>query len=960
MTYFLEDIAHYLFGKTHGNFQQTIIIFPNRRAQLFFNEHLSHLSDKPIWAPDYFTISEFIWKLSGLQVADQLTLLFRLFKVFKEVSGSNETFDTFYYYCEMLLSDFDDIDKYRVDARAVFKNIAELKSMEDLHGYLDEIQLNTIRQFWEVFSNAKDSSEKNRFLNLWDRLYEIYDRFGIVLTAEGLAYEGMAYRKAVDNLKADTHNFWSDKQLVFIGFNALNRSEEILFDRFRNLGNTLFFWDYNEAYIKNELHEAGLFLRKYINRYPQPLDFELNSEIDGNPEIKTLAVPSNIAQAKTIDYCLQELHASIIDKPSQTAIVMADERLLAPLLNSMPASIDKINISMGYPVIDTPVFSFISSLNDLHRNKKIPSAGEDTYLYYHKDIFNLLKHSYFNTLISSRIILSFEEKCRKSNTIFINPSELGLDHPIIDMIFQPISDPNSLGRYLREIVESIAVHLIGPDQQTEELAWQIEVLHRVHQVLMQFESQLSDSGLIIQFPTALSLLRKVLSGITVPFSGEPLSGLQIMGILETRALDFENLIILSMNEGKFPKTGQIPSFIPFALREGFGLPTIRHQDAIYAYYFYRLLHRSKQVILVYNTKSEGLQKGEPSRYILQLNYESGRKLQHTDMGYRISSFPVRVIRGMHTEEVSRKLQKYIRSAGSSFLSPSAIISYLKCKLRFYFRYIEEIEEPENIEEQVEANVFGSIVHKAMAILYDDLVGKTAISEQISAIAKDVKGIEMAINKAFADEYFHKTQLKESDFHGRNIIVKKVIKKYIKGILDFDSIHSPQHLISLEKRYNFYLPLDEKGTEVGIGGFVDRLDEKDGLVRVIDYKTGEKNNSFGSIEQLFSEDRNKRNDAVLQTFLYAYMVLDPNENKPVQPSLFFVREIFKPTFDHRVQLAEDRKKFYVTDFRTLAPEFKQHLVRLLTELFNSEIPFLQTADTENCKACPYNAICKRKV
>jgi hypothetical protein len=957
MTFFLEDIARYLFEKNKGDFQHTVIVFPNRRAQLFFNDHLSHLSEKPLWAPDYYTISDLIRKLSGLQIADQLTLLFRLFKIYKEVSGSGETFDTFYYYCEMMLSDFDDLDKYRVDAGMLFKNIADLKSMEDYHGYLDEIQLNTIRQFWEIYSTSKDSTEKDKFMSLWNILHTLYIRFGAALKAEGLAYEGMAYRMAVEKVEVGTIDFLSSKQLVFIGFNALNRSEEILFDRFKNSGNALFFWDYDERYVKNNLHEAGLFLRKYLDRYPQPEDFVANQGVESNPDIKTVAVPSNISQAKAIDFCLKEIQSGFVTKPSQTAIILADERILSPVLNALPASFDKVNISMGYPVIDTPVFGFISLLTDLHLNKKTAPSSEKT-IFYHRDFFNLLKHGFLKSLIPSDILLSFEEKCRKENSIFIDPAEIGINHPLLVRIFKPFDEPDYFGRYLREILETVAKHLISQEHRTTELTWQIEIIYHVHQVLMQFEVQLKDSGLAIKLPTLLKLLRRILSGSSVPFSGEPLSGLQIMGILETRTLDFENLIILSMNEGKFPKTGHIPSFIPFALREGFGLPTIRHQDAIFAYYFYRLLHRSKNIVLVYNTKSEGLQKGEPSRYILQLLYEPDRHVQQIDIGYKISPTYSRKLRGIHTQEVSQKLIRYLRPQGTSFLSPSAMITYLKCKLRFYFNYIEEIKEPENIEEQIEANVFGSILHRSMSILYQDLVGKTADKKQIDAIAKDDAIVDYAIRKAFGDEYFHKSDVKSTDFHGRNIIIRNVIERYVKGILSFDSLNSPFRIISLENRYQLILPLGEKGIEVGMGGFVDRLDEKDGFLRVIDYKTGEKKNSFQSLDELFSDDRKKRNDAVLQIFLYACMIADSHTDKPVQPSLLFVREIFQHDFDMKVMLTENRKKTALNDFRGIASDFKLHLVQLLSDLFNPEIHFEQTADSENCKTCPYNSICMR--
>jgi hypothetical protein len=571
------------------------------------------LINKPLWAPDYYTISDFVRKLSGLQSADQLTLLFRLFRIYKEVTGSNETFDSFYYYCEMVLSDFDDIDKYLVDAKDIFRNIADLKSLEDYKSSLDEVQIDIIRQFWDIYLTAKDSAEKEKFELLWKKLFTIYKLFGESLKTDGIAYEGMAYRLAIDNSKTNKVDVFLSKQLIFIGFNALNRCEEFLFDHYKINSDTLFFWDYDESYIINKLHEAGFFLRKYLTRYPQPIDFKV-SQPNVKPEITTIAVPSNISQAKSLDYCLQQLKLPKILKPSQTAVILADERILPAVLYAIPTSIEKVNISMGYPLIDTPVYSLIFSLSELHLNKRINK--NQNFTFYYKDVFNVLKNGLLINLIPAEPLSAFEERCTKENIIFIDQGDIDFNIPILEKILCPPEQTGNYGEYLREIIELIAQNMAGEASKSIQFAWQIELLYHVHKILTQFELQLKNSGLELQLPTIIRLLRRILSGTSVPFSGEPLVGMQIMGILETRTLDFENLIIMSMNEGKFPKSGHVPSFIPFALREGFGLPTIRHQDAIYAYYFYRLLHRTKKLIMVFNTKADGLQKGEQSRYLI--------------------------------------------------------------------------------------------------------------------------------------------------------------------------------------------------------------------------------------------------------------------------------------------------------------------------------------------------------
>ncbi len=960
MTYFLEDIARYLYTKNQGNFQQTIIVFPNRRAKLFFNSHLAKLSDKPMWAPDYYTITDLVKELSGLQFADQVTLLFRLFTLYKEIAGSEDTFDSFYYYCEIMLSDFDDVDKYRIDAAMLYKNLSDLKTIEDYSSYLDEYQLNTIRHFWNVYVKAKDSPEKEKFINLWNIIFRLYTRFVDDLNAEGMAYEGMAYRKAIDKLEKDTIGIFADKQVVFIGFNALNRSEELLFDYFKKRESTLFFWDYDSSYIKNELHEAGFFLRKYIARYPQPADFNPAKINSSDQQVEIISVPSVISQAKAVEYCLNKTNSGEITNPSQTAIILADESLLPSLINSLPANVDEINISMGYPVLNTSAYSFITTLLDLHVNLKPGGPGRHAVEYYYDDLFNILKHIYVRQLIPSASLEKFEQECKKRNAIYIDPSELFPLHPLLPLIFRSPEKPILFIRYLREIIEAIGVYSIRDETKPKAITWQTEILYRIHRVLIQLEAQVESADINIQFRTIAGILRKTLAKTTVPFTGEPLKGMQVMGILETRTLDFDNIILLSMNEGVFPKTGHAPSFIPYALREGFGLPTLRHQDAIFAYYFYRLLHRTKHLLLVYNTKTEGLQKGEPSRFIVQLQYEHSSVVSYTDIGYRIAPFITKKFAGIHSSEVQKKLMRFQQTDGSAFLSPSAINTYLNCKLWFYYKYIEELKEPDDFEEEIEANVFGSILHRSMAILYSDFKKRVVHAEDIKKIMEDKQTIKSAINKAFGELYFHNEEVGESDFRGRNLIIRKVIERYLHGILAYDHSNCPFRIESLEEYYQALIPLEEPGKSVAVGGYIDRLDEKNGTIRVMDYKTGMPKPVFSSVADLFNSSLKKRNDAVFQTFLYADIIGKSGFGLPIQPSLFFVREVFKPDFSIYVVQTENRKKTTVTNFQHFTGEFEMHLMRTLNEMFHPDTMFGQTTNTDLCTKCPYDAICRRNV
>ena len=956
MTYFLQEVASYLYQKNKGNFRDTVIIFPGRRARLFFNHFLSQMADKPLWAPKYYTISDFVQQLSGLQLADPLSLLFRLYTIFRKITSSKETFDNFYYYCEVILADFDDIDKYRIDADALYTNLSDLKTLEDYKEYLEDFQIDTIRNFWDILIKSRESDEKDQFLSVWEALSSMYTEFGNSLEKEGLAYEGRIYRRAIDRLLSGQEHELFDHEVVFVGFNALNHSEEILFDRFQTRGNTLFFWDYDESYIKSDLHEAGFFLKKYIIRYPQPTDFISGQHTDiREQKITTVAVPSTVSQAKIIDKCLEISGSGKVKSPLQTALILADETLLMPVVNSLPGAIEDVNISMGYPVIDTPAYSFITSLTDLQRNRR---KSGNRIEYYYQNVFSVLKHATLNHFIDREEAESFQKKCQQKNRIFIWSGDITVQGDMIDLIFHPLEEPVQFGQYLRKIIEIIATKESSEAGDMDN-KWQLEILFAIHKVLMRFEVLVQESGIEFTFSTLLNLLRKILQGTTVPFEGEPLTGLQVMGILETRTLDFENVVILSMNEGVFPKSEHIPSLIPFSLREGFRLPTINHQDAIFGYYFYRLLHRSKNVVLVYNTRTEGLLKGEPSRFLLQLKYERSVPPVHLDMGYEAGPHFTRRITVNKNENVFEALKKYQIRESDYIISPSALNNYIVCSLRFYYKYIEEIEEPEEIKERIEADMFGRILHKAMSVLYKPFYNKDCQAKDIESVRSDKKKVKNAIKQAFAEEYFQKKEIDDDDFHGMNLIIWNVIEQYIGGILAYDIQSVPFTILSTEEKYFTLIRPENSSMEVRVGGYIDRLDRKDGIVRIIDYKTGKRDSTFSSVESLFSSKDERRNGAVFQTFLYSWILSKENPGSTIQPLLYYIRDIYQPNYSPEIFQSENRKKIRVENFDNYMEGFGKHITGLINEIFDANVPFSQTDDLEHCKRCPYNEICLRE-
>jgi len=956
MNYFLKDVADYLYRRKNGDFRNMIVVFPGRRASLFFNHFLSQMSEKPLWAPRYLTISELVQQLSGFQISDQLTLIFRLYSVFKKITGSAETFDTFYNYSGILLSDFDDIDKNVVRAEALFTNLADLKALEDYKEYLDNHQLEIIRDFWNVLIKSRDSKEKEQFISIWESLAAIYNELGKSLEKEGIVYEGKAYLKALNEPNPETEKFIEKHELAFIGFNALSRSEELLFDRFKNKGNAFFFWDYDESYLKDTIHEAGFFLRKYVYRYPSPPDFKKSSHVVAEDQkVTILSVPLAVSQAKVIKECISILGSDTIESPLDTALILADESILSPVVNSIPENLGEVNVSMGYPIIDTPAHSFFDSLIDLHKNKKRKGETQE-YLYYHQDFFGILDHSFLN-LQDSKEFQVFRNDCIKRNLVYIDPSLLPLRGTVADLIFRPLDETRSFGSYARDIIEQITEDAGKQGDKYFHTQWQLEILFTIRKMMTRFETLMSLTDIELSFPVILNLLKRILKSLSVPFSGEPLKGLQVMGILETRTLDFEKLVIMPMNEGSFPKTGHVPSMIPYALREGFGLPTLRHQDAIFGYYFYRLLHRSKQVVLVYNSQTKGLQRGEPSRFVRQLQYERKIPPVLVESGYKVGLLTGKTISAKKGSEVFAKLERYQDPQGTAFLSPSALNTYINCSLKFYFRYIEQIREPDSITEEIEGDVFGSILHKTMSEIYGPYTGQVCTPDIIDTILKNREVIDKAIDHAFASEYFNEPVTRDS-FKGRNLIVRSIIEKYTEGILEYDRKSGGFTMIASERSYIAAIKPGNQESPLRIGGFIDRIDLKDGVKRIIDYKTGSGKNIFRDIKSLFSSGTKNRNSSVFQVFLYSW-VFHKHERDAVRPLLYHIRNIYDEKYSPDIVQSENRNRKIISNFAEFAQEFEEHLQLLVNEIYNAEIPFTQTEDAEQCRFCPFNEICLRE-
>ena len=957
MQAFLNNIAKDLFSRYNESISDLCIVFPNRRAGLYFKKYLAELNQKPIWAPTTTTINELVQQIAGLTIADNIKLLFELYLVYKKCKKSEESFDDFYFWGEMLLNDFDDIDKYQVKTCDLFDNIESLKDIDDHFDYLSDEQINAIKQFWKSFDVQRKSSHQENFISLWSVLLNIYEQFNANLKKQKLAYEGMVYRSVADKLQTNENLDLPYSKYIFVGFNALNTCEQLLFSYLQDNDLADFYWDYDESYVNNEYHEAGFFLRKNIRNFTQPNDFvnqNIFKSLSENKNINIISVPSDVGQAKAISEILNDEDFEYSESPNKTAIVLSDEDLLVPVLHSIPDTVEKLNITMGYPVSNTPIYSLLEHVIELQKNAKRTKSG---ITFYHKNVIAILNHQYINTQFEqeAKNLLSF---IKNKNRIVIQEKELA-NCDFFKTIFTKINSYTDLSDYFLTILHHIYNSLKYDDNKNtiHTNALEKEYIYHIYLSINRIKDVLSEQNIDIRIDTYIRLVRKIIRNLRVPFTGEPLLGVQLMGILETRLLDFENLIITSLNEGVLPKTEATLSFIPYNLRRGFGLPTIEHQDAIFGYYFYRLLQRAKNITLLYNSSTNGMQTGEMSRFIYQLKYESNYNISEKSLRYDINIAQPKDLKVDKTKSVINKFDKFLSSkGGQKYLSPSALTTYLRCKLQFYFKYLAELREHDDITEEIDAPLFGNILHESIDCLYKPFVGRNLLPEDFNLLRKDKEKVRFAIDHAFKKEYFKSDEI---NYSGKNIIVRDIIEKYILQILKIDEKTAPLKIISLENTYQIEIPISQNGSfeMVKLGGKIDRVDEVENNIRIIDYKTGGDKLEFTDIESLFSENVKNQSSVVFQTLLYAKFYSDlkkPSQN--LIPGVYSVRKIFDKNFDYRILCKKE--KSYLTNYSLVVDEYLDNLNHLIQEIFNPDTLFEQTQDIRTCEYCDFKRLCHK--
>ncbi|MCH6232986.1 PD-(D/E)XK nuclease family protein [Cognataquiflexum rubidum] len=930
--------------------QNLVIVLPNRRAGLFFTQHLGALIEEPTWMPEVKTIEDVFYQYAGQRPSDDLTLIFELYKVYQSLHPEPETFDRFYFWGEMILKDFNDLDQFMADAKKLYLHLSEIKELESDLSFLSNSQIELIRQFWNSFEK-QDRSHQEKFLKFWQMLSPLYQAYQASLEVSGLAYSGKLYRKVAQSLDEISK---PEKHFIFIGFNAFTCTEEKLIRHFISEFGARIFWDIDGYYLDDANQEAGLFFREYQKdkifgpTFPKEIPTHIQNR---KAKIHTYATPLKTNQANLV--------GSILEKGGQdenweeTVVILPDEQMLFPILHTLPGQIDKVNVTMGYPVKNAPVYAFLEAVLEMQRFIKVE---EGKVLFYHQPVKNLLSSIYLkaeNESFVAKTLADMQEK----NQIYIPVSTLHQGGALFQLIFQQLKS-ETLFPYLSVLMEQLAERLTDEPLQRLYLYQCFKQLNRLREIFEKQESTTVDREFFIR------LFRQVFREVKLPFEGEPLQGLQVMGVLESRNLDFRRVIICNMNEDSFPPSAGLNSMIPFNIRKAFGLPVQEQNDAIYAYTFYRLLHSAEEVHMIYTTASDQGKAGEKSRYIQQMMVELGIEMKEEIIYVPIDLKNTDAISISKTPEVLNLLDRYVISAegfAQTSFSPSALSVYLDCRLKFYLQYLANIQEKDEVKEEIDAAVFGNIAHYSMEFLYDGFRKRKNRDVLEKGDFEDLRknwvfpSIELGVRK-----FYHLEENADTKLSGQMTIVRDVMQKYMVRLLEIDEEDAPFRLVSMEKAHKaqFEIKTVNGIKKISLKGFIDRVDEKEGTIRLIDYKSGGDKKVFSNVASLFDREDRNRNKAAMQTMYYGllYQAMHPENSKPLKPALFNFKEIFKEDFNPYLKNKEQKSE--VQDYIEYAVEYESGLRKMLEEMYDPEVSFSQTDNLEKCKYCPYSEICGR--
>lgn len=913
------------------SFEGHLFVFPNRRSIRFFQKYLGEeyckAYGKPLFAPRSVTINDLFLELSGLKPVDPIAAQYLLYSHYIDLryrgKREKEPFDEFINWGNIIIADFNDIDKYLIDARQLFSNIKDLKEIDGDFSYLTQEQRNAISRFWGNFLRGGENFKKESFTSLWAVMYELYCRFKATLIERGEGYEGMIYRSVAENVgKYDLSN------LVFVGFNAPNRCERELMRHSRDNGGD-FYWDFYGSMVTDRENKASLFVDWLRRDFPSSR--KLSAEVEQvtmaqELKIELYGVPSGVGGALV---ACDILKRHIGEEAVKSAILLPDEKLLMPLLSSIPKEFERVNVTMGYPVAATPLPDLMNLLAELQKSV-VEREGES--LFYHAPVRALLSHVYLKK--------AAEEECNaiisniiNGNRIYIPANEplfAGAEAAVIRKLFLVKRSTKEIIEWQMEFLKELDTHTGDPDS---------DFIYQYYNTL----ERLKELDLPLEKGGYFKLLRQITSLMTIPFKGEPLEGLQVMGPLEVRSLDFDNLIILSANEGTFPANGSAPSLIPYNLRIGFGLPTYEEQDAISAYHFYRSISRAKNLYMIYDSRTEGLARGEESRYVKQLRYHYECDIHDYSIHYKVMDEERPIGPIQKSGEIMDRLRNLYIGDGGGYLSASAINCYIDCQRKFYYTYIEGIRDETEIVEELDVSKFGELFHTVMQRLYKGYIDRTLTSQELEKMRKE----KSEIAGALIEDYFREQKL--GRITGENLIVKEVIKRYVAITLEEDSKIAPIVLKDLEKRVLSSVSIPEG--RVRLKAIIDRIDLVGGELRIVDYKTGSVNDAYSrySMEKLFNIEK-KQYKELFQLFFYAYILtldgyIEKEEGREYNLVIYKIPTLLKDSFIPFKVTGEDIARF------------GEMLQGCLCEIFDSQLPFEPCRwSVERCGECKFRLYC----
>lgn len=967
---FLKQVARH-----YENFEETCFVFPNRRSLVFFRKYLCENIKSPVFAPKMLTINEFFYEVAGVKQTDRVQLLLELYDSYKKLNPKAEPLDEFVFWGDVILGDFNDVDKYLVDPKQLFTNISDLKAIADTFEYLTDRQRKAIENFIRHFkdnqkkvtanlpTNPNARNVKDSFIQIWNLLYPLYLDYNKSLSEKSMAYEGMVYRSLAERLDSEPISDILQKDIkkyVFIGLNALNECEKKTLAKMRDAGLAEFCWDYSGDLIKNKLNKSSFFLKQNIVDFPQAFEIDLEEPLK-TPEFNLISVPSAIGQAKQLPNILSKLD---LKDPSDCAVVLPDETMLMPVLNTIPEEITDINVTMGYPMSSSGFYSFMKDISSLQMHTR--KRGDSVY-FYHKQVWNIFSSSILKHTLSEKEIQKIAEI--KAGAKYYIPQEDFMGSDLFETIFNPVLHDLSLAEasqvkdfadYQLRVISTVAPKL----KENPSMALELDFAMHYYKCI----NTLMSKSLAVQPLTFIKLLDQLLCMVSVPFKGEPIRGLQVMGPLEMRALDFKHLVILSANDGVFPRRTVSSSFIPPELRSGFSLPTYEYQDAVWAYYFYRMICRAETVWMVYDSRTEGLSSGEESRYIKQLRYHFGVKMNQyvatADISAPAEFMPI------------KKTQEHIDIIKNKCFSASSVGEYISCPAKFYFKVIEGLKEEGEVKENLDSAMIGNVYHDTMRALYygeqemmsDDDFDKT---HQGNSAYRGMEKVTLDYLKSWQKregDIMRKvkslicSKLKTVEVTGRNLVTANIIVQYVLKTLERDIEVLRKEGVGAFNIIGLELKLFCEIAGMKFMGYIDRVDSFDnGVARIIDYKSGKDDAKqldvqtdkkiVETLKNIFADKKTDRDKskAVLQFYIYNRLLNSQKE--------------YEDTHFHNSMYAVGNLFEEMPDKYIFSPEFCDELEKrvevLFAEMLDPEVDFRLTSDVDTCEYCDFKIICGKR-